>query len=146
MGARALSLWGTFKHYRILLQKYLLEIPPQAKDELSLSVSRLLGLYDPFYFDLGMLHREPSQLFREWEERFETSQAGELISAIRQGDIHRDLLESTHDTQRERFRRWFNDDTSAFMKQLPERLPQETAFLMAFLFLSPSGLHIDPEQ
>ncbi len=145
-GARALSLWGTFKHYGILLQKYLLEIPPQAKDELSLSVSRLLGLYDPFYFDLGMLHREPSQLFREWEERFETFQAGKLISAIRQGDIHRDLLESLHETERDRFRSWFNDDTSAFMKRLPERLPQETAFLMVFLFLSRSGLHIDPEK
>ncbi len=145
-GARALSLWGTFRHYRILLQKYLLDIPPQAKDELSLSVSRLLGLYDAFYFDLGMLHREPSQLFREWEERFEIRKANALISAIRKGDVHRDLLESTREAQGNRFRSWFNEDTHAFMKLLPERVPQETAFLMAFLLLSQNGEHIDTEK
>ena len=58
-GARAISLWGDPIHYSMLLQKYLLDIPPQAKDELSLSVARLLGLYDAFYSDLGMLHRQP---------------------------------------------------------------------------------------
>ena len=63
-GARAISLWGDPIHYSMLLQKYLLDIPPQAKDELSLSVARLLGLYDTFYSDLGMLHRQPSQLIR----------------------------------------------------------------------------------
>ena len=47
-GARALSLWGDERHYRVLLQKYPLDIPPQTKDELSLSIARLMGLYDQF--------------------------------------------------------------------------------------------------
>jgi len=47
-GARAISLWGNTCHYNMLLQKYLLDIPPQAKDELSLSIARLLGIYNAF--------------------------------------------------------------------------------------------------
>ena len=50
-GARAISFWGDPIHYSMLLQKYLLDIPPQAKDELSLSVARLLGLYDTLYLN-----------------------------------------------------------------------------------------------
>jgi len=144
-GARALSLWGSFRNYRMLLEKYLLDIPPQAKDELSLSVARLLGLYDSFYFDLGMLHREPSQLFLEWEERFEIQNANELIRFIRQGDTPRDLLEFSLRDHSHKFRGWFYEDTGNLLKRLPESVPQETAFLMAFLLLSRNGLHIDPD-
>jgi HEAT repeat protein len=145
-GARALSLWGSFRYYPILLEKYLLNIPPQAKDELSLSVARLLGLYDLFYFDLGMLHREPSQLFREWEERFEIQNTNELIRSIRQGDTPRDQLESSLENQNHRFQGWFYEDTENFLKRLPEAVRQETAFLMAFLLLCRNGLHINPDK
>lgn len=145
-GARALSFWGTFRYYRILLEKYLLDIPPQAKDELSLSVARLLGLYDSFYFDLGMLHREPSQLFREWEERFEIQNAEELIRSIRQGDTPRGILDLSLKAHHHRFRSWFYEDTENFLRRLPGTVHQETAFLMAFLLLSRNGLHIDPDR
>ena len=145
-GARALSLWGNFRYYRVLIQKHLLNLPPQAKDELSLSVARLLGLYDALYFDLGMLHREPIQLLREWQERFEIRNAAELITSIRHGDTPRSLLESSLTIQHNRFRSWFADATTDFIQLVPERVQQETAFLLAFLLLTQSGLHIDPEK
>jgi HEAT repeat protein len=91
-GARALSLWGSFRYYPLILQKYLLNIPPQAKDELSLSAARLLGLYSKFYLDLGMLHREPDQLFLEWQERFGVLDKEGLIFSIQNGNAHRRLL------------------------------------------------------
>jgi HEAT repeat protein len=142
-GARALSIWGNFRYYRMLLQKYLLRIPPQAKDELSLSVARLLGLYDSFYSDLGMLRRERMQLFHEWQERYGTLHEEELVNSIRREDYRRGYLEETLERQKNRFRSWFFEDTSNFLKRLPERVRQQTAFLVAFLLLSEVGLHIE---
>jgi MFS family permease len=142
-GARAISLWGDPIHYSMLLQKYLLDIPPQAKDELSLSVARLLGLYDAFYSDLGMLHRQPSQLIREWQERFVSRDGEELILAIYRSDPQRGLLEASLKCQQKRFQRWFYDDTIIFLAKLPDKVHQEVAFFMAFLLLTADGLHID---
>jgi MFS family permease len=142
-GARAISLWGDPIHYSMLLQKYLLDIPPQAKDELSLSVARLLGLYDAFYSDLGMLHRQPSQLIREWQERFVSQDGEELILAICRSDPQRSLLEASLKCQQKRFQRWFYDDTIKFLAKLPDKVHQEVAFFMAFLLLAADGLHID---
>ena len=144
-GARAISLWGNPIHYNMLLQKYLLDIPPQAKDELSLSVARLLGLYDAFYSDLGMLHRQPSQLIREWQERFASRDGERLILAICKGDPHRDLLEASLKCQQKRFQRWFYDDTIKFLAKLPDKVHREVAFFMAFLLLATDGFHINSQ-
>ncbi|MEW6671316.1 MAG: hypothetical protein AB1427_06405 [Thermodesulfobacteriota bacterium] len=141
--ARAISLWGNPRHYNLLLQKYLLNIQPQAKDELSLSVARLLGLYDAFYFDLGMLHREPPQLFREWQERFGARDREGLIAAIRRGGINRNLLINALQRQQMRYQPWFYEPTAGFLVKLPEIVPQEEAFLVAFLLHAPSGYHIN---
>jgi len=142
-GARAISLWGNTCHYNTLLQKYLLDIPPQAKDELSLSIARLLGIYNAFYFDLGMLHREPSQLIREWQERFASRDEEGLILAIRWDDMQRGLLEASLKSQQRRFQRWFYNNTIEFLAKLPDRVHQEGAFLVAFLLLTPNGFHIN---
>ncbi len=142
-GARAISLWGNYSHFNTLLQKYLINIPPQAKDELSLSIARLLGVYDIFYVDLGMLHREPLQLIREWQERFASHDQEGLILAIRWGNPQRDLLESSLKRQQRNFQRWFYDDTIKFLAKLPDKVHQEVAFLMAFLLLIPDGFHIN---
>jgi hypothetical protein len=141
-GARALSLWGNQQYYKVLLSKYLLDIPPQAKDELSLSVARLLGLYDSFYSDMGLWRRETSQLLREWQERFAHRDSAGLIDAVRSGKPHRELFVGSLNQQRSRFQTWFYEDTQKFFRQLPPQLHQETAFLMAFLLLSDFGLHI----
>ena len=141
-GARAISLWGNTCHYNMLLQKYLLDIPPQAKDELSLSIARLLGIYNAFYFDLGMLHREPSQLIREWQERFASRDEEGLILGIRLDDMQRGLLEASLKSQQRRFQRWFYNNTIEFLAKLPDRVHQEGAFLVAFLLLTPNGFHI----
>jgi hypothetical protein len=142
-GVGAISLWGDPVHYSMLLQKYLLDIPPQAKDELSLSVARLLGLYDAFYADLGMLHRHPSQLIREWQERFASPDGERLILAICRGDPQRSLLEAFLKCQHKRFQRWFYDDTIRFLAKLPDKVHREVAFFMAFLLLAPDGFHIN---
>jgi MFS family permease len=142
-GARAISLWGDPIHYSLLLQKYLLDIPPQAKDELSLSVARLLGLYDAFYSDLAMLHRQPSQLIHEWQERFVSRDGEGLILAIYRGDPQRGLLEASLKCQQKRFQRWFYDDTIKFLAKLPDKVHQEVAFFMAFLLLTTNGFHVD---
>lgn len=142
-GARAISLWGEPIHYSMLLQKYLLDIPPQAKDELSLSVARLLGLYDVFYADLAMLHRQPSQLIHEWQERFDSRDGEGLILAIYKGDPQRGLLEASLKCQQKRFQRWFYDDTILFLAKLPDKVHQEVAFFMAFLMLTADGFHVD---
>jgi MFS family permease len=142
-GARAISFWGDPIHYSMLLQKYLLDIPPQAKDELSLSVARLLGLYDTFYSDLGMLHRQPSQLIREWQERFASRDEAGLILSIFRSNPQRSLLETSLKYQQKRFQRWFYDDTIKFLVKLPDNVHQEVAFLMAFILLTADGFHID---
>ena len=141
--ARAISFWGNPRHYNLLLQKYLLAIAPQAKDDLSLSVARLLGLYDAFYFDLGMLHREPAQLFREWQERFGAMDIEGLIAAGRAGKTEQGLLLGALQRQPRRYQPWFYDPTVNFLEKQPEIVPRQEAFLMAFLLLTPSGFHIN---
>jgi len=141
-GARAISLWGDPGHYAMMLQKYLIDIPPQAKDELSLSVARLLGIYGSFYFDLGMLHREPFQLIREWLERFAPRDEEELILAMRRGNPQRNLLEASLKRQHRHFQRWFYNDTLEFLAKLPDNVHQEVAFLMSFLLLTSDGFHV----
>jgi hypothetical protein len=143
-GGRALSLWGDLRHYRLLLDKYHLDIPPQAKDELSLSVARLLGLYDAFYRDLGMLRREPAQLYREWRERFARLDRAGLVDALRRGEPRRALLEAALEAQREAFQPGFHEVTRDFLARRPERVLPEMAFLLTFLLLTADGLHRRP--
>ncbi len=143
-GARALSLWGELRHYRLLLQKYHLDIPPQAKDELSLSVARLLGLYDDFYRDLGMLRREPAQLYREWRDRLAARDAEGLVDALRHDAPSRSLLERALLRQEPELDAGFCAATREFLAKRPEEVPTEIAFLMTFLLLSPHGQHRHP--
>lgn len=142
-GGRALSIWGDSSHYDLLLQKYHLEIPPQAKDELSLSVARLLGLYNDFYRDLGMLHRESAQLFQEWRERMGALDGDGLIPALRSGEPRRSLFEATLERRGEEYRDWFRTATRNFLAKRPEKVFPEMAFLMTFLLLARDGQHLD---
>jgi MFS family permease len=145
--ARALSLWGRLAHYRLLLHKYHLDIPPQAKDELSLSVARLLGLYDGFYRDLGMARSERAQLYREWQERFGSGDVEGLIDAMRAGEPRRFLLEQSLERQRDALQETFYTATQDFLARQSEEVLPEMAFLMTFLLLSPHGLHrVAPTQ
>lgn len=140
-GARALSMWGEPRHYAVLLHKYHLEIAPQAKDELSLSVARLLGLYDGFYQDLGMLHRDPRQLFREWQERLGGGDEEGLVEALQRGAPRRSLLQRSLHRQRGTVHDWFYESTEAFLALRPENVWPEMAFLMTYLLLTPTGIH-----
>jgi HEAT repeat protein len=139
--ARALSIWGETRHYQLLLDKYHLQIPPQAKDELSLSVARLLGLYDRFYRDKGMQRREPAQLYREWGERLAARDEEGLIEAMRAGAPRRTLLERALERQREQLQGWFYEATREFLARRPEKVFPEMAFLMTFLLLVSEGSH-----
>lgn len=143
--ARAISLWGDHRHYPLLLAQYHLDIPPQAKDELSLSLARLLGLYGEMYKDLGMLHREPAQLYREWRERLAPEDLEGLIPALRFGEPRRSLLQATLARRREDFRDWFASATEAFLAKRPENVFPEMAFMMTLLLLSQEGLHLKME-
>ena len=140
-GARAMSLWGDRRHYGALLEKYLLNLPPQTQDELSLSVARLLGLYDTLYQDLGMWRREPSQLFGEWQERFSVKDRNGLFDVIRNHNVDRDLLKKSLEQRKDNVHPWFYEDTATFLDRLPEQVWPEMVFIMAFLFLSKEGLH-----
>jgi len=140
-GARAISLWGDRRHYKALLEKYLLDLPPQTQDELSLSVARLLGLYDTLYQDLGMWRREPSQLFGEWQERFAVKDRNGLFDVIRSHSVDRNLLKKSLEQRKDKVHAWFYEDTAAFLDRLPEQVWPEMVFIMAFLFLSKKGIH-----
>ena len=139
-GARALSMWGDKRHYPLLLEKYLLGIPPQAQDELSLSVARLLGLYDAFYQDLGMWRREPAELINEWQERLDAPDKEEFITALRNG-ASRQFLTDALNRREKQLQPWFYADTLRFLDRLPEAVWPEPAFLMAFLFPAKQGFH-----
>jgi len=141
-GARVLSMWGDKRHYRLLVEKYLLRIPPQAQDELSLSVARLLGLYDAFYQDLGMWRREPVELINEWQERLDAPDKDEFITALRNG-ASRQFLTDALNHRKKQLQPWFYEDTLRFLDRLPEVVWPEPTFLMAFLFLTKQGFHFN---
>jgi hypothetical protein len=90
-----------------------------------------------------MLHRQPSQLIREWQERFASRDEAGLILSICRSDPQRSLLETSLKYQQKRFQRWFYDDTIKFLVKLPDNVHQEVAFLMAFILLTADGFHID---
>jgi HEAT repeat protein len=140
-GARAVSLWGDRRHYKTLLDKYLLKLPPQTQDELSLSVARLLGLYDTLYQDLGMWRREPSQLFQEWQERFSVKDRNGLFDVIRNNSVDLNLLKKSLEQRKENLHTWFYEDTGVFLDKLEAQVWPEMVFILTFLFLSKNGLH-----
>ena len=88
-----------------------------------------------------MLHREPAQLFREWLERFGARDKEGLITAIRGGDTKQSLLLDALQRQQVRYQPWFFESTAGFLGKLPAIVPQEEAFLVAFLLLTPNGYH-----
>ena len=139
-GARVLSMWGDKRHYCLLMEKYLLSIPPQTQDELSLSVARLLGLYDAFYQDLGLWRREPAELIHEWQERVDAPDKEEFIAALRNG-ASRQFLKDALNRRKNQLQPWFCEDTQRFLERLPGLVWPEPAFLMAFLLLAKQGFH-----
>ncbi len=140
-GGRAVSIWGDERLYPLLLQKYHLDIPPQAKAELSLSVARLLGLYDMFYRDLGMFNREPAQLLRDWQERLASRDSAGLIAHLRAESYPRDALLATLRERHGAYHGWFRDVTEPFLERRPAQVLREVAFLMTFLLLVDEGRH-----
>jgi len=144
-GARALAMWGGVELYPLLLEKYHLDIPPQTKDELSLAVSRVLGLYDAFYSALGMLRREPTQCFQELRGRLGERDAGGLLDALEKGDPRRSALLATLERRAGDFQPWFEEQTRTFLEKRPERVFPQMAFLMSFLLLAEHGLHLNQE-
>jgi HEAT repeat protein len=142
-GARALSLWGGQAAYPLLLEKYALDLPAQAKDELSLAIARVLGLYDALYQDLGMLHRDRAQLEREWRDRMRggVADAEALLAAFGDGPPSRQVLLAAFEARREKLTPEFFRATVDALARLPEPLDRQLAFLLAFLLLTPRGEH-----
>ena len=140
-GARAISLWSGPEALAMLLAKYHLPIPPQTKDELSLSVARLLGLYEEFYKSLSMLHQEPADLFQEWAQRYGKRDEEGLVAALQDDAPRRTLLQKALERQRQAFQPGFFAETAAFLEKRPEWVFPEMALLMTFLLLTPKGLH-----
>ena len=118
-----------------------MNLPPQTQDELSLSVARLLGLYDTLYQDLGMWRREPSQLFREWQERFSVKDRNGLFDVIRNHSVDRNLLKKSLEQRKDKVHSWFYEDTAAFLDRLPGQVWPEMVFILAFVILSQKGIH-----
>ncbi len=143
-GARALSLWGGHAAYPLLLEKYALDIPSQAKDELSLSVARLLGLYDALYRDLGMLHRDPEQLSREWRERRPAISAEQFLTAFQGAPQPRARFERAVRERQQDLAEWFAEDTLRALEKQADPMDPSLAFLLAFLLLSRRGEHLRP--
>ncbi|MCZ6628433.1 MAG: hypothetical protein O7E56_09415 [SAR324 cluster bacterium] len=141
-GARALAQWDGAEAYPRLLEKLNEPVPPQARDELALSVARLAGLYDMFYRDLGMLRRQPEQLFSEWRERYGARDGEALLASVRAGSVVKVQLEQALAANRDSFREWFQAGTEAWLARSPESIAPHLGFLMTFLLLSPAGNHL----
>lgn len=140
-GGRAISLWGNPQHYPLLLAKYHLNIPPQTKDELSLSVTRLLHVHESFYRGLSLLRGEGDALWAEWEEDFGARDRQGLCAALQDGAPRRSLLEQSLHLREAEFQPWFVRETAAFLSLRPEHVWAEMAFMMTFLLIGPPGLH-----
>lgn len=140
-GARALALWDGPEVYGRLLEKFHRDIPSQASDELCLSVARLAGLYDAFYSDLTMLHREPDQLRNEWLHRYvQADRHGVVKLACGGAPAGAALLQTLRDG-RGQFAEWFFPPTEELLAGHGEALAQAPEFLLAFLLLHPGGEH-----
>jgi HEAT repeat protein len=152
-GARALSLWGGLDAYPLLLEKYALDLPPQVKDELSLAIARVLGLYDALYLDLGMLHRDRGQLEREWRDRMRAGvpDAEALLSVLRdppppaqlagEAPTERAVLLAALERRERLLTEPFYRAMRERLERQPDPLDRNLAFLLAFLLLTPRGEH-----
>jgi hypothetical protein len=141
-GARALSLWGGEPAYPLLLEKYVLDLPAQVKDELSLGIARLMGLYNALYQDLGMLHRDRAQLEREWRDRLRTSEEPDmeaLLGALHGAPLDRTGTLAALDRRRTRLAEPFFVRTKERLQFLSDPLDPSLALLLAFLLLTPQG-------
>ena len=141
-GARALSLWGGEAAYPLLLDKYALDLPPQAKDELSLAIARLMGLYDALYRDLGMLHRDRAQLEREWRDRLRAAREPDLealVGALHGAPLDRAGYRAAIGRRQARLSETFVRATLERLDTLSDPLDAHLALLLSFLLLTPQG-------
>jgi HEAT repeat protein len=141
-GARALSLWGGEAAYPLLLDKYALDLPPQAKDELSLAIARLMGLYDALYRDLGMLHRDRAQLEREWRDRLRAAREPDLedlVGALHGAPLDRAGYRAAIGRRQARLSEAFVRTTLERLDTLSDPLDAHLALLLSFLLLTPQG-------
>jgi MFS family permease len=141
-GARALALWEGPQAFGQLLQKFSRAIPPQTKDELSLSAARLMGLYDKFYSDLTMFRREPEQLRSEWRERYRQRDRDGLVNAVYSGSMKAAALRGALRREGGQYAPWFVASMEAFLDRNEEDIDPPAAFLLAFLLLHPRGEHL----
>lgn len=142
-GARALSLWGGTGAYAVLLGKFLQDFPSQAKDELALSVSRVVGLYDAFYRELGTYRRDAAELHAEWRERLAPRDGQGLLAGLAAGELSGAAAGRTLSARGEDFHPWFRDPSAKVLAQIGEApLEPGLALLMVFLLLSPTGEHL----
>jgi hypothetical protein len=141
-GARAFSRWGGVEVYPELLDKLRVAIPPQVKDELALSVARLVNLYDTFYRDLSMYRRDAPQLFSEWGARYGAGDEEGLLAGVREGSLSGETLRKAMEGRADSLQSWFAESTAAFLaEQGGTPVEPGLAFLLAFLLLHPSGEH-----
>ena len=141
-GARALSLWGGREAYPLLLEKYALDLPTQAKDELSLAIARLMGLYDVLYQDLGMLHRDRAQLEREWRDRLRSVREPDLegLTGVLHGTpMDRAGYRAAVARRQARLTEAFARATEERLDRLGDPLDASLALLLSFLLLTPEG-------
>ncbi len=142
-GARALSLWGDVACLPSLLKKFHLPIPPQTKAEVSLSVARLLGVGTQFYQDMSLFSQDKYTLLEQWQYRWKDEDRWGLIPAMQAGRGQREmLLQALHD-QKSKFDPWFYRNMAAFLPKRPKYPWQEVVFMLTFLWLVKTGLHLD---
>ncbi|HEX7928928.1 MAG TPA: MFS transporter [bacterium] len=145
-GARAVSLWGGPEVYAPLLRKFAEDLPSPARDELSLAVSRLAGLYDDFYRDISMFHRDIDQLRREWSELHPKADAQGPIAVLIHEPQPRFRFEQALEARRSDWQPWFHENTAACLERSAPILHPSLAFLLAFLLLARRGEHLKPKD
>jgi HEAT repeat protein len=140
--ARAISLWGAPSAYPQLLLKFSQQLPSSVRDELSLAIARLMGLYDACYRDLGMYHRDLDQLRREWRERLPHADPNGPIAVLIHEPQPRFRFEQALAARESEWHGWFLEATSACLRRSPAVLHPSLAFLLAFLLLAKRGEHL----
>ncbi len=140
--ARAISFWGGPAAFPHLLQKFMQDLPSPARDELSLAAARVVGRYDDCYRYLGMYHRDPNQLRREWTERLPGADPDGPIAVLVHEPQPRYRFERALEARAAEWQPWFHEATANCLRRQPAILHPSLAFLLAFLLLAKTGEHI----
>jgi len=141
--ARAISLWGGTEGFGEVLTKLAEPMPPQARDELYLSLARIAGCYDRYYHDLVLFRRDRDSFQVETKENLKNQPGSPFAQMFFDRKLSPAKLATWITDHQAQFEPWFVEASLAFLTITTDEIEEPAGLLFLVLLLANQGNHLN---